>query len=53
MPFLKEIIPKKNIRILIWKIDEKLSELKASFLLTRRPKKFWIEENQFLIKNNI
>mgnify|MGYP001423536563 FL=1 len=34
MPFLKEIIPKTNIRILIWEIDEKLSELKASFLLT-------------------
>ena len=38
MPFLKEIIPKKNIRILIWKIDEKLSELKASFLLTEDQK---------------
>ena len=34
MPFLKEIIAKKNIRILIWKIDENLSELKASFQLT-------------------
>ena len=39
MPFLKEIIPKKNIRILIWKIDEKLSELKASFLLTEDQKR--------------
>ena len=39
MPFLKEIIPKKNIRILIWKIDEKLSELKASFLLTEEQKR--------------
>ena len=39
MPYLKEIIPKKNIRILIWKIDEKLSELKASFLLTEYQKR--------------
>ena len=39
MPFLKEIVPKKNIRILIWKIDEKLSELKASFLLTEEQKR--------------
>ena len=39
MPFLKEIIPKKNIRILIWKIDEKLSELKATFLLTEDQKR--------------
>jgi len=38
MPFLKEIIPKTNIRILIWEIDEKLSELKASFLLTEDQK---------------
>ena len=38
MPFLKEIIPKKNIRILIWEIDEKLSELKASLLLTEDQK---------------
>ena len=38
MPFLKEIIPKKNIRILIWEIDEKLSELRASFLLTEDQK---------------
>mgnify|MGYP000226931458 CR=1 FL=1 len=30
---------KKNIRILIWKIDEKLSELKASFLLTEEQKR--------------
>ena len=39
MPFLKEIIVKKNIRILIWKIDEKLSELKASFLLSKDQKR--------------
>ena len=38
MPFLKEIIPKTNIRILIWEIDEKLSELKASLLLTEDQK---------------
>ena len=38
MPFLKEIIPKTNIRILIWEIDEKLSELKALFLLTEDQK---------------
>ena len=34
MPFLKEIVAKKNIRILIWKINENLSELKASVFLT-------------------
>ena len=39
MPFLKEIIPKTNIRILIWEIDEKLSELKATFLLTEDQKR--------------
>ena len=39
MPFLKEIVPKKNIRILIWKIDEKLSELKSSFQLTEDQKR--------------
>tara|TARA_B100001248_G_C27348176_1_gene439865 strand:- start:121 stop:735 length:615 start_codon:yes stop_codon:yes gene_type:complete len=39
MPFLKEIIVKKNIRILIWEIDEKLSDLKALILLTEEQKK--------------
>ena len=39
MPFLKEIIVKKNIRILIWKIDEKLSDLKASIILTEDQKR--------------
>ena len=39
MPFLKEIIVKKNIRILIWEIDEKLSALKASIILTEDQKK--------------
>tara|TARA_B100000989_G_scaffold280365_1_gene243741 strand:+ start:973 stop:1587 length:615 start_codon:yes stop_codon:yes gene_type:complete len=39
MPFLKEIIVKKNIRILIWKIDEKLSDLKALILLTEEQKR--------------
>ena len=39
MPFLKEIIVKKNIRILIWNIDEKLSDLKALILLTKEQKK--------------
>ena len=39
MPFLKEIIDKKNIRILIWKIDEKLSDLKASIILTEDQKR--------------
>jgi len=34
MPFLKEIIVKQNIRILIWKIDESLSEIKALISLT-------------------
>ena len=34
MPFLKEIIAKKNIRVLIWKINENLSELKDSVHLT-------------------
>ena len=39
MPFLKEVIVKKNIRILIWKIDEKLSDLKALILLTEDQKR--------------
>ena len=39
MPFLKEITVKKNIRILIWKIDEKLSDLKALILLTEDQKR--------------
>ena len=39
MPFSKEIIVKKNIRILIWEIDEKLSDLKALILLTEDQKK--------------
>ena len=34
MPFLKEVIVKQNIRILIWKIDESLSEIKALTSLT-------------------
>ena len=34
MPFLKEVIVKPNIRILIWKIDESLSEIKALTSLT-------------------
>ena len=39
MPFFKEITVKKNIRILIWKIDEKLSDLKALILLTEDQKR--------------
>ena len=34
MPFIKEIIVKKNIRILIWKIDETCTDLKALIQLT-------------------
>ena len=34
MPFIKEIIVKKNIRILIWKIDETYTDLKALIQLT-------------------
>ena len=34
MPFIKEIIAKKNIRILIWKIDETYTDLKALIQLT-------------------
>jgi len=34
MPFVKEIIAKKNIRILIWKIDETYTDLKALIQLT-------------------
>ena len=34
MPFIKEIIVKKNIRILIWKIDEIYTDLKALIQLT-------------------
>ena len=34
MPFIKEIIVKKNIRILIWKIDEIYMDLKALIQLT-------------------
>ena len=34
MPFLKEVIVKQNIRILIWKIDESLSEIKDLISLT-------------------
>ena len=34
MPFIKEITVKKNIRILIWKIDETYTDLKALIQLT-------------------
>ena len=34
MPFIKEIIVKKNIRILIWKIDETYTDLKSLIQLT-------------------
>jgi len=34
MPFIKEIKAKKNIRILIWKIDETYTDLKALIQLT-------------------
>ena len=39
MPFLREIIVKKNIRILIWKIDESLSDIKGLSLITVDQKK--------------
>ena len=39
MPFLKELKPTENIRILIWKIDENLFDLKASTLLTKDQEK--------------
>ena len=39
MPFLKELKPTEDIRILIWKIDENLSDLKASTFLTKEQEK--------------
>jgi len=39
MPFLKDIIAKENIRILIWKIDENVSDLKTSTFLTENQKR--------------
>ena len=39
MSFLKEIVVQKNIRILIWKIDEALSDLKKIVLLSNEQKK--------------
>ena len=39
MPFLKEVIVKQNIRILIWKIVETLPDLKGSTFLTKDQEK--------------
>ena len=39
MPFLKEVTVKKNIRILIWKIDESLFEIRALTSLTEDQEK--------------